>query len=323
MRKMMIGLAVVALAVVISGCTPGQKGAAKPTGPATELAAKYAVAQTGTYKLTSEAWRNAKFEGPELSKEPKLKSGRTGNAMEMVFGQEIKAINPDGSATARITVKELKYNSESSSEVTNAFDSKKEADKGNAFAKLIGQSYTIKLMPDGKAEVIDAAAIRGAVAEGSSRDLVAALFSDSELARLHTISAFPASPKQQVGATWSQIEPSPKGMMDAKNFEKVYTLTGLKDGVAVIEMKAVPSTKPAAKGEVSSQAMMMSMFSTMMESKDNYTGKTLLAGDGTVKSFTETLDAQWFATDPQAKPDKEPDKITMGFVQKHAIDKID
>jgi hypothetical protein len=322
MRKVMIGLAVVALAVVVCSCTPSEKGAAKLTGPATELAAKYAVGQTGTYKLTSEAWRNAKFEGPELSKEPKLKSGRTGGGMEMVFAQEINAVNPDGSAAAKITVKEFKYNSESSSDVTHAFDSTKEADKGNALAKLIGQSYTMKLTPGGKAEVIDAAAIRGAVAEGSSKDLVSALFSDSELARIHTVSALPASPKQKVGATWSQIEPSPKGMMDAKNFEKVYTLTGVKDGVAVIEMKAVPSTKPAAKGEVSSQAMMMSMFSTMMESKDNYTGKMVLAADGTVKSYTETLDAQWFATDPQAKPDKEPDKITMGFMQKLAIDKV-
>jgi hypothetical protein len=319
MHKVMILTAVVALALVIGGCTPAEKQATKA---GTELAMKYAVGQTGTYTVVSESWRTAKFEGPELSKEPKLKSGRTGGALQMTYTQEITAVNADGNAAAKVTLKSLKYDSESSSEVTHAFDSTRDADKGNALAKLVGTSYTIKLKSNGTAEADDMTALRGAVAEGSARDIVTVLFSDKEIARLHTVAALPDSPKQKVGGTWSKTEPSPRGMMDSKNFEKIYTLTSLKDGMAVVEMKAVPSTKPAEKGEVNSQAMMMSMFSSMMETKDSFTGKLLLSSDGSLKSYNETLDAQWFATDPAAKPDKEPDKITMGFLQKHTIDKV-
>ncbi|HSV26406.1 MAG TPA: hypothetical protein VLH60_00800, partial [Sedimentisphaerales bacterium] len=117
-------------------------------------------------------------------------------------------------------------------------------------------------------------------------------------------------------------EPSPRGMMDAKNFEKIYTLTGLQDGVAVIEMNAVPAARTAEQGEVGRQAMMMAMFAGMMESRDNYTGKLLLNADGTVKQYKETLDAKWFATDLAAQPDAEPDRITIGYLQKHRIERI-
>jgi hypothetical protein len=320
MRNVAIWMTVIALAVVFSGCTSTQKDSAMPAKGSAELAMKYTVGQTNSYKVVSESWRTAKFEGPELSKEPKLKSGRTGGAIEMVCSQDVTSINPDGSAVAKITVKALKYDSESSNEVTNAFDSAK--DKDSPFGKLIGQSYTIKLTPGGKAEVVDAAALRSAVTDGSARDIVASLFSDKEIARLHTIAALPQTAKQKAGATWSATEPSPRGMMDSKNFEKVYTFMGVKDGKAVVDMKAVPSTKPAEKGEVNNQAMMMSMFSKMMESKDNFTGKLVLGLDGTLTYYSETLDAQWFATDPAAKPDTEPDKITMGFIQKHAIEKV-
>ncbi len=319
MHKAMICMAVVALALVIGGCTPAEKQAAK-SGPAAELAMKYAVGQTGTYTMVSEGWRTAKFAGPELSKEPKLKSGRTGGALKMTYTQEITAVNPDGSAAAKVTVKSLKYDAESSSEVTQAFDSAKDADK--PLAKLIGASYTIKLLPNGTAEADDMTALRGAITDGSARDLVTVLFSDKEVARLHTVAALPDSPKQRVGSTWSKTAASPRGMMDSKNFEKIYTFASLNDGAAVVTMKAVPSTKPAEKGEVSSQAMMMAVFAPMMETKDNYTGNLKLAADGTLKSYDETLDTQWFARDPQAKPDKEPDTITMGFIQKHTIEKV-
>jgi len=326
MRKVMIWTAVLVSAlVVITGCTPSEKKAVvkAPEAPTVDLALKFADGQTAVYKVGMETWRTAKFEGPELSKEPKLKSGRTGQELQMVCAQEIASVHADGSAVAKITIKELKYSSEATSEVTNTFDSTNEADKAKPFAKLIGQTYTMKLMPDGKAEVVDFAALRSAITEGSAKDLVAGLFSDKELAKLHTVEALPESATQKVGSTWSRIEPSPRGMMDAKNFEKVYTLMGVDNGVAVVEMKAVPSTKPLDSTEMNSQAMMTSMFKNMMESKDNFTGKLLLGTDGTLNSYVETLDAQWFATDPAAKSGTEPDKITMGFLQKHSIKKVD
>jgi hypothetical protein len=313
MRNVTIWMTVAALAILVSGCATGQKA---------ELALKYTVGQSGNYKVASESWRTAKFEGPELSKEPKLKNGRTGGAMEMVCSQDVTGVNPDGSAAAKITIKSLKYESETSSEVTNSFDSAKDADKDKPFAKLIGQSYTIKLTPDGKATVMNASALRGAITEGSAKEIVARLFSDDEIAKLHSIAALPQKAQQRVGGTWSTTEPSPKGMMDSKNFEKVYTFKEVKDGANVVEMKAIPSSKPAEKGEASSQAMMMSMFSKMMEGKDDFTGKLLLNADGTLKSYSETLKADWFATDPEAKAGKEPDKITMGFIQKHSIKKV-
>jgi hypothetical protein len=317
MRRVAVLAVVVALAMVISGCNPG--AASKPSGPAANVAMKYTAGQTGTYKATIESWKTAKFEGPELSKTPQLKNGRTGSTLEVVYTQEITAVNPDGSAVAKVTIKGLKYNSENSSEVVNAFDSAKDTDK--PLAKLIGVSYTIKLTPDGKAAAADTKALQSAITEGSAKDIVAARFSDAELAKLHSVIALPENPKQKVGAMWSTIEASPKAMMDAKNFEKQYTLAQARDGSTVIDMKAVPSTKPLEKGEVSSQALMMATFAKMMESKDNYTGK-LVMDNGAVKTYNETLDAKWEATDPEAKAGAEPDKITIGYLQKHTIDKV-
>jgi hypothetical protein len=321
MRNVMMLTATVALALAICGCAPAQKEGVK-AGVGADLAMAYAPGPAGTYRLTSETWRTAKFEGPELSKEPKLKSGRTGGMLDMVYTADVAGVGPDGSATVAVTIKELKYHSESSSEVTNAFDSTNPADAGKPLAKLIGASYVIKMTPDGKAEVVDASGLRGAITEGSAKDLVAALFSDREIARLHTINGLPKPARQRAGSTWSDVQPSPRGMMDAKNFEKVYTFKGLDNGVAVIEMKAVPSTKPVDKAEISSEAMMRSMFANMMESTDNYTGRIELASGGSLKYYNETLDAQWLATDPQAKPGAEPDRITMGYLQKHTVEKI-
>lgn len=323
MRRFTILALVLAVAVVMTGCGGGQKTAApKASGPSVNLAMKYAVGQTGTYKLTSEVWRTAKFEGPELSKEPKLKNGKSGNTMTIVYTQDITAVAADGTATARITIKELAFKSMITNETSNEFDSTKAADKDKPLAKLIGQTITMKLSPDGKAEVVDAAAFRGAITEGSAKDLVANLFTDKELARLFTVSSLPEKASQKVGSTWSMTEMSPKSMMVSKNFEKQYTVAGVSDGTITVDMKAVPSSKPVEKGEVSNQSMMMSMFGNMMESKENFSGKTKMTTEGSLKAFDETLDSTWFATDPQAKPDAEPDKITIGYQQKRTIEKV-
>ncbi|HSV26750.1 MAG TPA: hypothetical protein VLH60_02555, partial [Sedimentisphaerales bacterium] len=196
MHKVMIGTTIAAVALIFGGCAPGERVATK-TGPAANLAMQYELGQTGTYNMVFESWRTAKFEGPELSKEPQLRSGRTGGCLQMQFTQEITAVNPDGSAIARITIKSLKYDAEVSSEVTHAFDSA--GNINDPMANLVGKSYTIRLMPNGTAVADDMTAVRGAIAGGVARDLITVLFSDMEVARMHTIAALPDTPTQRVG----------------------------------------------------------------------------------------------------------------------------
>ena len=81
--------------------------------------------------------------------------------------------------------------SETKSNVNFDFDSTRKADLKKPFAKLIGQSYKIKISPDGSVTVVNAKAIRNAVKEGYDSRMAKGLLSDGKLVTLHTILALP------------------------------------------------------------------------------------------------------------------------------------
>ena len=77
------------------------------------------------------------------------------------------------------------------------------------------------------------------------------LFTPVAVAKRHSIAALPDADKSRLrkNQSWSRIKASPRGMLEPKSYEKVYTLkkVGRCDGgkVAVVKMNAVPSVKPA------------------------------------------------------------------------------
>jgi hypothetical protein len=250
----------------------------------------------------------------------------------MVFAQRVESVDPKGNAIADITIKELKYLSEDAQGKTLDFNSTAEGSKSDPLYALIGQSYKIKIAPDGKVEVIDAGAAREVIKqEGSAKKFADRLFSNEEVERRHQVLALMDTGKAlgKKGDKWNTVAASPAGMLTPKSFEKVYTLTDIKEQngqkIAIVTMNAEPSSKRTAG--MTQEETKMSFFTKMFEEKDNYTGKMVLnLTTGEINSYQELLKAEWLAVESpkeQQKSDKDPDQLIMGFWSLYSIEKVD
>jgi hypothetical protein len=272
----------------------------------------------------------------------------------MVFAQKIENVDQQG-AIADITIKELKYLSEDPQGKTLDFNNTAASGESDPLYGLIGQSYKIKITPDGKVEVVDAKAARGVIqGEGSARNLADRLLGDEEIQKRHQILAlFDANqclcekdkernakavssnnePSKSVnkgqckkGDSWSMVAASPTGMLMPKSFEKVYTLTDIKKQnrrkIAIVDMNAVPSSKRV--GGLSPEETKAQFFTKMFEEKDNYTGKMVLdLTSGEIESYQELLKSEWFAVEPpQEQKSENPDQLTMGYWNLYSIEKV-
>ena len=96
---------------------------------------------------------------------------------------------PTGNAKALITIKEIKYLSKNPKGTAIDFDSTKEADKKNAMENLIGQSYVVKLSPNGEVVAVeDVQKAREAVKGDSMEQKTAqSLLADDAIKQRHTI----------------------------------------------------------------------------------------------------------------------------------------
>ncbi|OQA02666.1 MAG: hypothetical protein BWY69_00939 [Planctomycetes bacterium ADurb.Bin401] len=277
-----------------------------------------------TYKVITGSTKDYEFVQPSINK---TKERHTGGSVEMVFSQNVESIDEQGSAIANITIKQIKHTSTDSQGKEVVFDSAT-AKESDPMMKLIGASYKIKISPKGAVEVVDAAAARGLVKGGASEKTAARMLSDEEIARRHQIMAlFDAKGTYKKGDKWSSVTASPAGMLRSKSFEKVYTLTDVREEneqkIATVEMNAVPSSK-RVEGAEKDQGM--GMFANMFDEKDEYTGKmTINLTTGTILNYSETLKAQWVAaeTSEEQKSDKGPDQLTMGFTYNYSIEKVD
>lgn len=296
-------------------------------GPSAELKFSPAPKTTTTYKVVTGQGKDYQFIQPSINK---TKERHTGGDVTMVFSQQIESVDAQGNAIANITIKQIKYTSTDSEGKQIGFDSQNPQDKTSQLMKLLGASYKIKFSPKGTVEVVDAKAARAIVTSGADEKTAARLLSDEEIARRHQIMAFfDAKGTTKKGDKWSSIAASPAGMLKSKTFEKVYTVSDVKEEnkqtIATIEMNAVPSSKRAETGATDKDAS-MGMFANMFEEKDNYTGKMVInLSTGVIKNYEETLKAQWTAAEnaEDQKSDKGPDQLTMGFTYKYSIEKID
>ena len=293
----------------------------------TEIKLNLAPQSETVYRVAMETGKDYSFVQPSVNK---TKEKHTVGRVEMVFTQKIESVDQQGTAPAEITIRELRYLSEDAQGKSLDFNSTAASSKSDPLYALIGQSYKIKIMPDGKIAVVDVKAAREVIKqEGSAKRFADRLFSDEEIARRHEVLALNDAGKalHKKGDKWSVVVTAPSGMLMPKSFEKIYTLTDIKEQngqkIAIVDMNAAPSSKRT--GNVSDEEAKMSFFAKMFEEKDNYTGKMVLnLTTGEIDSYQELLKAEWLAAEsPQEqKSDKGPDELTMGFWSLYSIEKV-
>jgi hypothetical protein len=311
--------AVIFLGVVLSilaGCMP-----------ATEVKLNLAERSETVYKVVLQSSKDYAFVQPSINK---TKERHTVSRVEVVFAQKIESVDQQGNATANITIKELKYLSKDPQGKAMDFNSTAEGSKSDPLFAVIGQSYKIKITPNGKVGIVDAKAARESVKSGFAREFAEKLFSDEDIARRHQVLALMDAGQalHKKGDKWSTVTVAPSGMLRQKSFEKVYTLTDIKEQkgskIAIIDMNAVPSSKRAEN--MAEDEAKAAFFAKNFDEKDNYSGKMIFnLTTGEIDSYREALKAEWFVAELPEKQrgDKGPDNLTIGFSSLYSIEKVD
>lgn len=300
----------VCLSVLFTGC-----------GPQADLSLKFNPNQVTTYKVITQATKMFKFEQPSLDK---VREDQTGTNMEVVFDQQITNVDQKGDAIAQITLKDIKYKAVEKGEVKFDFDSSRDADKKQKFAKLLGQTYKIRITKSGAIQVIDAKDARNAVKGGYDGTVAKGFLRDDTIQKRHEILALPTEKTSVAkGDSWSSVTASPPGMLAPKSYKKTYTLTNVKDQgsakLAIVDMTAGTSDTPAE--DLPKDTSGMGPFAKMFDTEETYTGQmTLDTQTGKVLTYNEKLDVKYIAAETSAeqKSDKGPDTLTMGFI--YAVD---
>ena len=277
------------------------------------------------YRVVTESGKDYEFLQPSINESTE---NHTVSRIEMVFAQKTESIDKNGDAVLNITINELKYFASGPKGTTIDFDGCREKDKSEPLAKLIGQSYKIKLTSAGKVEVIDVKAAREIIKAGFAGKVAQRLLSNGEIEKRHNVLALVDAERNYIqGQNWSTLASSPPGMLQSKSYEKQYTLQEVKDQdgqqIAMITMDAVPSSKRAP--DMSSDSMGMGSFAKMFEDSDIYKGELLLnLSTGQIIRYRESLLAEWVAAEPteEQKSDKGPDTLTMGFTHSYSIEMI-
>lgn len=304
----------ISLAIVMTGCK---------TKSSADLTLKFTPDQTATYKSVSDVIKDFRFEQPNLGK---LREEQTKTAIEMTFTQAIQSVDEAGTATAKITIDSLKVDIINKNENRFSFDSAKEADLNSPMAKLLGQSYTIQISPNGDVKALEAKTALAAVPSGYENKVAESLLNDENIVQRHQIQALPkAAAAASVGSAWDVTVPSPPGLLAPKTYKKVYTLTDIQtvddSQVAKVEMAAAEDAAPAAGASAGS----MGMFAKMFDNEDTYTGTmTINLETGTVLKAEETLISTYLAQEmpENGDPAKGPDTLTMQFTNRTGLEKL-
>ena len=353
------GIAVVGvfLLVVITGCTPPvEEGVAQPKAaeekapvrPGVKTTTETAVTREGTpvmepakpmalalkfrmgdidrYKSVSLMSKDYTYERPSSEEENKQEHSEV--LRGMTFSQEITHVGEDGSAIAEIKVEGLRYYSEVSKEVKYDFDSSETGSRSEPLYNLIGQMYTIRLYPDGTAKLVDAAKAKTAVTEGTAAVIAERFFKEDLVEARHSVPALFGRTQTPValGQQWSVVVPGPRGMLQARQYNKVYHVADIKDKggreIVTVEMKASEVKTTDKEGKSTD------FFKDMFKGGSSYSGEGELIFDldrGQALKSREKLEASWLATDPDYKEEggPGPDVLMMAFEQSSSLEKLD
>ena len=303
------------LSFVVAGCES-----------AARLGLGFEAGDKTRYKLVSETNRGYRL---EQSSEDEVVDECNINRLEMAFTQQIDSVDEQGSAIVTITIDELKYLAQVKNDIKMDLDSSREADKAK-LAKLIGQSYKIRLWQDGAAQVANAQTLQKVKGDPAGA-LVRALFSNESIVKLHSVLALPEKDSDRLrrGDSWSRLWAGPRGMIEPKCYEKTYTLETVKrcegQEIAVVKMGAVPSAEDCP--DMPEDARGMGIFAKMFDSSDDiYEGKLVLnLDDGKVAEYFEDVQVKWVAmeTPPGKQGEEGPDVLIMSFGHLHSVKMID
>lgn len=279
--------------------------------------------QSSQYITKSSVIKDFRFEQPNLGK---LREEQTKTEIEMTFTQTIQSVDENGTATAMITIDGLKMDMVNKNEMKFNFDSQKPEDKTAPLAKLIGQSYTIKVTPAGTVESVDAAEALKSVTASYEKKIVQSLLEAKTVSDRHGIAALPTASDVPyiVNDSWSTVVTSPPGLLTPKSYKKTYTLTSIQGDVATVSMKGSESGEQAETQGSSSGGM--GVFAKMFDNVDDYSGSMKLdTADGLVRSFDEALISTYTAQEmpANADPEKGPDNLIMRFTHRVQLEKLD
>ena len=310
-------LATLSVCLFFTGCAQPQKAATKAK-PTYTIAQQFTAGTKDTYEVGITVTKDFKFEQPALDK---LRKEETTTDVRMTFDQAIQSVDESGWALAQISIKGLTCKMIKQNDVQIDYDSSRESDQKKPLSKLIGQSYMVKLSPDGKAKAVAESKVTTAGISGLEGTLAKRLFTVDEIVRRHEVLAFPDTTAAiAAGDTWERIVPSPPGLLSSKSYKKVYTAAELKDDdaekLATITMTAGESAVPA-EGAASSQGD-MGIFAKMLDNEDDYTGKMVVdLKTGRIKEYNEKLISSYIAqeTNPKATADQGPDTLIIRFIQ--------
>lgn len=286
-----------------------------------DLSLRPNVGDISNYAYASRTLVDYKFEQPSLGK---LDEKQTGSTLRVTYEQEVISTDEEG-ATAKITIKSLKYEIKDRNGIKLDVDTEK--GKAGPLAKLIGHSYTIKLLPDGSVKVVDANAIRKIVRGSYEGRVATAFLSDDRLILRHQILALPGVSETLVNKddVWNKVVDSHPGLRWApKSFSKTYTLTDVstqgQNQIAHIAMDATESTQEG-KPKVG-----LNPFASLFDPDESYTGELIVnLSTGTVIKYNEKFAGKYIAQEMPRNGDeaKGPDTLMMGFTNSISLEKID
>ncbi|MBN1509097.1 MAG: hypothetical protein JW955_19785 [Sedimentisphaerales bacterium] len=299
------------LMLMVCGCGSGSgSGPRVQTEPqadesksAVDLTLRLTPKTTATYRTTLEQEKSVTWQGAESTRPAGFEDGRSDNRIEMTFEQEVESIDASGDAIVRITIRALKYSNRIHNRLTLDFDSENEASRANPLARLIGQSYRIKLSRRGDMlEVVDAAEARSAIpADSPAHSTAQRLLSDEGIKERHTLPPLAALTEDTVrpGQSWTSVKSFSFSMMGSKSFERVYTLREVSEGddgrLAIVDMKAIP----AAGQTPGPQAM--GPFGASLDTTSNYSGRCVFElENGRVRECSEQMRTEWLMLSPEA-----------------------
>jgi len=291
--------------------------------PETEVAIKPVQSKVSTYRAVEVFRKDYLFDQPTSNKKTEKVTELN---VEVTYDQLITNVDAEKNTTAEITIKALNYFSSSADVVYIDFDSSRQADAASAFARLIGQTYTIKVSPSGKVvQISNLDSARNAVKTGPDARTAEQFLGDESIKRRHEILALPDKDTKalKVGDTWSRVVSSPQGALIPKNYEKVYAvkkITNQNNGrLALIEMSATPASKQLGKADS------LETFESFFDTEDNYTGRLLIdIKTGKVYEYSEKLRSQYTAAEfPDKERTQQPDVLKLAFTRGNSVELVD
>ena len=292
-----------------------------------QLALKPAEGDKATYRVIRQRKRSVEFEGPSAAA---TTGGHNDQKIEMTFVQQVESVDDKGNSKVKITIEALKYLSMIRDSVTLDFDSSSPEDQDSALARLIGQHYTIEILPTGRvARLLDAEDAL-AVVKGKSQADRAALkvLSLESINELHGTLTLPQLHNKllDIGDSYSDVKFFSFDFMGSKTFERVYTLKEIKDikgrHLAAVQMKGVPSLKVPEPPEAELPG---DDFARIFNNTATYSGQlTFDLTAGKVQEYSEELTSEWIAVDPEAQEKgRQPDVLTMRAVRFYKVQRLD